>query len=305
MERIAWRIEAACRAAWPATRARDVQGWRVGLTGHGARRLNAAMPLHDGAMLDEAIIARIEAVFAAAGLPALFRVPSIAAGADEALDRAGYAPGESRTRTLSRVLAAGDAAPPRAIQDMAACAAAVAKQELPAGEASRACDVARRRGRVDGVIGVPDDSDAVHACGSIAARPDAFDPVLEPVATAAWVAIRSAIVTASEGRAPDIAGPLALLPPATCFARIDDRAVGFVAISDGIAVLEAIATTPDARGRGLARAIVAALLDWARAAGAQRAALQVMADNAPALALYRRLGFGPSLYDYHYRRRAA
>jgi ribosomal-protein-alanine N-acetyltransferase len=47
-----------------------------------------------------------------------------------------------------------------------------------------------------------------------------------------------------------------------------------------------------ARRRGTAQAILAAALDAARSAGAQSVFLEVAIDNAPAVALYERLGFG-------------
>lgn len=59
-------------------------------------------------------------------------------------------------------------------------------------------------------------------------------------------------------------------------------------------------TAPAARNRGLAGALCAELLRRAAAEGARTAYLQVDAANAPALAVYRRLGFGPG-YGYHYR----
>ncbi len=57
---------------------------------------------------------------------------------------------------------------------------------------------------------------------------------------------------------------------------------------------------PPARGQGLARWLCNRLLAQAAAAGARVAYLQVEAANAPARAVYRRLGFADA-YAYHYR----
>lgn len=59
-------------------------------------------------------------------------------------------------------------------------------------------------------------------------------------------------------------------------------------------------TAPAARNRGLSRVLCAALLRQAAAEGARTAYLQVDAGNAPALRVYRRLGFADG-YTYHYR----
>lgn len=59
--------------------------------------------------------------------------------------------------------------------------------------------------------------------------------------------------------------------------------------------------TPGAeRGQGHARRLCGHLIANAAAAGADTAYLQVDADNAPARAAYRRLGFADA-YGYHYR----
>lgn len=48
---------------------------------------------------------------------------------------------------------------------------------------------------------------------------------------------------------------------------------------------------PDHRGRGVASAVLASVVDWARAEGADRVTLWVVEDNAPASRLYLRHGF--------------
>lgn len=75
----------------------------------------------------------------------------------------------------------------------------------------------------------------------------------------------------------------------------------------GVAVVEApwvglfdVVTHPDHRGQGLASTLTTAMLAWARAAGADRAYLQVEAHNEPARAVYRKRGF-VDRYAYWYR----
>ncbi len=77
---------------------------------------------------------------------------------------------------------------------------------------------------------------------------------------------------------------------------------GQVAVDGEVAGLFDVVTAEGARGRGHATRVCAALLAWARGQGARTAYLQVSADNAPAVALYRRFGFA-TLYTYHYRGR--
>lgn len=59
----------------------------------------------------------------------------------------------------------------------------------------------------------------------------------------------------------------------------------------------AVATHPDFRRRGIARAILSHVIDRARSASLPHLALNVRADNYPALTLYRSLGFRPWLED--------
>jgi ribosomal protein S18 acetylase RimI-like enzyme len=78
--------------------------------------------------------------------------------------------------------------------------------------------------------------------------------------------------------------------------------VAYGVVHDGVLVIESVATDERFRQQGLARRTVGKLMAWARGQAAVGAALQVVADNGPAMRLYRSLGFGRELYRYHYRR---
>ena len=54
-----------------------------------------------------------------------------------------------------------------------------------------------------------------------------------------------------------------------------------------------VATMPDLRRRGVGRALVNALLGYAREENFRRVTLEVRESNAPAIALYESLGFTP------------
>lgn len=124
---------------------------------------------------------------------------------------------------------------------------------------------------------------------------DRFDP--------AWLAIYRTMVSVADAELPAltailsgiVARPLyALLledgePVAACLAVLDRGWVGFFKV----------ACRPDRRGRGLTRRLMVDMMARAAGEGAVGAYLQVGTVNAPALALYRRLGFQP-LYDYAY-----
>lgn len=68
------------------------------------------------------------------------------------------------------------------------------------------------------------------------------------------------------------------------------RGFAAVRIVVGEAELDAIAVEPESRGLGVARALLDHLLVDLRAAGVDRLALEVRASNAPARALYARVG---------------
>jgi GNAT superfamily N-acetyltransferase len=77
---------------------------------------------------------------------------------------------------------------------------------------------------------------------------------------------------------------------------------GQFAIESDLVGLYDIYTAEAARGHGHGRLLCAHLLALARERGARHAYLQVEGDNAPARAVYHRLGFADA-YSYHYRTR--
>jgi ribosomal protein S18 acetylase RimI-like enzyme len=77
-------------------------------------------------------------------------------------------------------------------------------------------------------------------------------------------------------------------------------AMAMAGIHDGILSFNSMITDPAQRGRGHGKRLLGALLAWGIREGASAACLQVEADNAPALALYRAMGFTRDLYCYRY-----
>jgi len=86
--------------------------------------------------------------------------------------------------------------------------------------------------------------------------------------------------------------------------RAGDRVVctAQVAVDGALVGVFDVITATDARGNGYATLACDSLLSWAWQHGASSAYLQVTADNAPAIAAYRKFGFATA-YTYHYRGR--
>jgi N-acetylglutamate synthase len=85
----------------------------------------------------------------------------------------------------------------------------------------------------------------------------------------------------------------------------DGRAVAsaLMSVADGIVFAGNVVTAASERRRGHASAAMRSGLAWAVGEGAKVAALNVLADNEAALALYGSAGFA-HVYDYHYRKPA-
>lgn len=84
--------------------------------------------------------------------------------------------------------------------------------------------------------------------------------------------------------------------------RINDRAagVGFVAVSDGTAMVHALEVVEESRRQGLATNMMIAAAHWASDQGANSILLAVTRANSSGLALYHSLGM-EEVGSYHYR----
>ena len=78
------------------------------------------------------------------------------------------------------------------------------------------------------------------------------------------------------------------------------RACALAVVDHKLVGLFDLVTHPDYRRQGYARRLVSSLMAWGHQRGARHAYLQVVAENQPAVALYRQLGFS-ELYQYWYR----
>jgi N-acetylglutamate synthase len=93
--------------------------------------------------------------------------------------------------------------------------------------------------------------------------------------------------------------------PVFAAVRLDPAPAPLAAVARGAIVddwlcVTAVTVEDRYRRRGLATAVMDRLGSWGRAHGARSCLLQVVESNAPALALYRRLGFTEH-HRYHYR----
>jgi len=132
---------------------------------------------------------------------------------------------------------------------------------------------------------------------------------LNHTVTPQWCAAFAALTGIAAKHLPTMQTMLEALTPAAVFAsvKLDGRlvATGLAVVERECAGLFDLAVDPNHRRQGLATAMASTLCRWAADAhGTQTAYLQVVADNEPALSLYRRLGFVEA-YRYWYRIKAS
>lgn len=85
----------------------------------------------------------------------------------------------------------------------------------------------------------------------------------------------------------------------------DRRLAGFLCLMrwpQATGVIDDVAVRPDLQRRGLGEAMMRWALAWFRDQGMRRARLEVLLDNPPAIALYRKLGFTAGTTGLTYRR---
>jgi ribosomal protein S18 acetylase RimI-like enzyme len=137
---------------------------------------------------------------------------------------------------------------------------------------------------------------------SALARPD-VEIMASP--TPEWIAERSALAGYSPWESQTFAAVVGQMALPSGFATLRDEgeaaAAAFGVVHDGLLCLGGVVTNTEKRGRGLGGRLLSGLIHWGALQGAQAVCLQVQADNAPAVALYRRLGVTIELYRYHYR----
>jgi N-acetylglutamate synthase len=134
---------------------------------------------------------------------------------------------------------------------------------------------------VAAVLGASDERDFLTGLGWVLESHDA-DTLFQLASVAA---VRRAL-TALDASAVELS-----VDGALASATIPGVALGFAAYAEDWVGFRGIEIAPEHRRQGLARVIMAALLEWAAELGATTAYLQVLGDNEPALALYEGLGF--------------
>lgn len=122
--------------------------------------------------------------------------------------------------------------------------------------------------------------------------------------TEAWLAAYGTLNHASERRLATLARMLDDIVPATAYVALqyeqETVAVGLAVYERGFMGLFDIVTAAHRRQQGFGTHLIHTLLAWGYARGARHAYLQVVLENAPAQALYRKIGFAEA-YRYWYR----
>jgi len=241
-----WRVEAACRAAWPASAELDLAGWRLRFASGHSRRANSANPAGWDAAALEIVLPFIEAAYAARGLPPVIRLPAL----------------------------------------------------FPADQLRRFEAVLQERGYLP-------EGDSPTLLADLPQIPMRMDPdvAIRPLPDADWLALQAqwqgwdaATLEKYQAIVTNVAPPAGFMT----LSHAGAAALAFARITERMACLCSMVSDPARRRQGHGKRLLGAALAWAIREGADSACLQVEADNAPALALYRAMGFTRTLYAYRY-----
>lgn len=267
-------LERITAAAWPAPETERLGEWLLRAADGWTNRANSALPLGDaGCDLDAAVRACV-AFYTARGLPPKITVPL-----------------PVRRDVARHLTAAGWIAQPEVLVQTAALDRIIAL----AGLAGRSVGVGPVDQPGEPAVGTPpadaDGRTAADTLGPGARRAPARVTLHErpPSDLLAVVAARK------EGLPPAAEHVLTAVDPVR-FVTVHDADGGLLACARGAVVegwlhIGLVEVMPHARRRGLGRVVSVALAEWAWAAGATRAVLQVEGHNEPAKRLYESLGW--------------
>lgn len=257
------RAEDATLNASASPQQRWLDGWLLRTSPGKARRARCVHALGPGTLPLAQRLARTEALYAEAGLPFTLRVTPFT-----------QPPGLPAALQALGLVAVGES---RVLvcPDLAAAPLPEVIAAAPAGLRCLPLDATAYAEAVGALRGSPPAQRRAHAERLLAA----------PVRYEGW-----ALVGPEGGHGDNPGAPPQ--PLACAQATVDGALVG----------LYDVFTAPAARGQGLSRWLCGWLLARAHAAGAAIGYLQVDADNAPALRVYRGLGFADG-YGYHYLER--
>ncbi|MFC4585936.1 GNAT family N-acetyltransferase [Sphaerisporangium corydalis] len=287
--------ERAARAL-PAERVEDAGGWWLRHAPRCAWWVGTVLPHADAAPGElTRRVAEAEDFYAALGAPTRFQVspPACPETLDTILAARGYrleGPVAIQTAPTTHIL--NQTSPTPALEASPA-PALEGKSNVPALEEAPSSKEAPTVPGSEGALTAPAPESAANV---LRIR-------LDEGPTHAWFEVWHAV----QGHGGDPRAEWDLLgrvegPRAYASALLGDEvvAVGRTVADTGWAGVFGMATLPQARGRGAARAVLAALAGWAAAHDAPHMYLQVECDNTPALRLYERAGF-TELCAYHYR----
>jgi len=301
--------------AWPALHTLTVDGWLVRFANGYTRRANSVNPLYAPAGNVNDNIAACEALYAARGLPTVFKLTpdSQPPDLDDLLAQRGYT---REAETSVQTLALGDAS---RLQGAPTQRAPTIVSEPAHASRVQPRDQGRRAPAAAHASLHPHTSTPPYAHTSAALTDEWFaaHTAISGLASAHHATARTMLTMLSDvqsvgakhsapadlseaaGAAECFAPTFALLveagQPVACGLAVAER--GSVGCFD-------IAVHPAHRRKGHARRLMLDLLAWGQAQGAHTAYLQVMCNNAAALGLYAGLGFAEQ-YRYWYRVKGA